>query len=112
MNMPTEKIVDALRASLLENKRLQHRHDELLAAAREPVAIVGMGCRYPGGVSSADGLWGLVVEGRDGVGGFPSDRGWDVPFDVDPERLGATYCSEGGFLYGAPGFDAGFFGIS
>ncbi|WP_373206244.1 type I polyketide synthase, partial [Mycobacterium marinum] len=78
-----------------------------------PVAIVGVGCRYPGGVESAGGLWDVVVGGRDVISGFPVDRGWDVEgvFDPDPDALGKTYCRLGGFLDGADRFDAGFFGI-
>ncbi len=80
----------------------------------ELVAIVGMGCRLPGGVESPDELWDLLVAGGDAVSGFPVDRGWDlgVLFDEDPDRSGASYVREGGFLHGAAEFDAGFFGIS
>ncbi|MFD6282151.1 beta-ketoacyl synthase N-terminal-like domain-containing protein, partial [Streptomyces sp. NPDC060209] len=89
-------------------------NDRLTAAATEPIAIVGMGCRLPGGVSSPDDLWKLVAEGRDGVTPFPSDRGWDLEglFDPDPDRSGTSYVSEGGFLHDAGGFDASLFGIS
>ncbi|WP_460748380.1 type I polyketide synthase, partial [Micromonospora schwarzwaldensis] len=78
----------------------------------EPVAIVGIGCRYPGGVDDPDGFWRLLVEGVDAVGGFPTDRGWDAGYDPDPARSGTSYVREGGFLAGAALFDAGFFGIS
>ncbi|WP_406174367.1 type I polyketide synthase [Streptomyces sp. NBC_00996] len=80
----------------------------------EPIAIVGMACRLPGGVASPQDLWRLVSEGRDGVSGFPEDRGWDLDglFDVDPEKTGTSYVDQGGFLHEAGLFDAGFFGIS
>ncbi len=80
----------------------------------EPVAVVGMSCRFAGGVVSPDGLWDLVVSGGDGVSGFPVDRGWDLEglFDVDPDRGGCCYVREGGFVDGVTGFDPGFFGIS
>ncbi|MEV6750812.1 type I polyketide synthase, partial [Streptomyces sp. NPDC051080] len=80
----------------------------------EPIAIVGMSCRYPGAVAGPDDLWRLVASGGDGISGFPTDRGWDVSglFDSDPSRVGTSYATEGGFLYDAPQFDAGFFGIS
>ncbi|NIY70589.1 type I polyketide synthase, partial [Streptomyces malaysiensis] len=81
---------------------------------QEPIAIVGMGCRYPGGVAQPEDLWRLVESGGDAISEFPEDRGWDVAgiYDPDPDRAGKSYVREGGFVDSVADFDPGFFGIS
>ncbi|MGW6290828.1 type I polyketide synthase, partial [Streptomyces sp. NPDC055107] len=80
----------------------------------EPIAIVGMACRLPGGVTDPAGLWRMVLERRDGITEFPDDRGWNLDelFDADPDKAGTSYVHKSGFLQGAADFDADFFGIS
>ncbi|MEU7584517.1 beta-ketoacyl synthase N-terminal-like domain-containing protein, partial [Streptomyces sp. NPDC041068] len=108
-----EKILDALRVSLKETERLRKENRKLAAASREPIAIVGMGCRFPGGVRTPEHLWELLANGTDAVSEFPGDRGWgeDI-YDPDPERQGKSYVREGSFIDGVADFDPAFFGIS
>ncbi|WP_411757752.1 SDR family NAD(P)-dependent oxidoreductase [Streptomyces venezuelae] len=80
----------------------------------DPIAIVAMSCRYPGGIRSPEDLWRMLAEGGEGITPFPTDRGWDLDglYDADPDALGRAYVREGGFLHDAAEFDAEFFGVS
>ncbi|WP_345203921.1 acyl carrier protein, partial [Streptomyces lavendulae] len=85
-----------------------------VATDGDPIAIVAMSCRFPGGVRTPEDLWRLLAQGTDAVAEFPADRGWDLErlYDADPERPGTSHTREGGFLYDVADFDADFFGIS
>jgi candicidin polyketide synthase FscB len=108
-----EKFLDYLKRATADLRKARRRVRELEDRDQEPVAIVGMGCRFPGGVGDADGFWQLLATGVDAISGFPVDRGWDARsvYGTTPES-GVSTTRQGGFVYDASGFDADFFGIS
>ncbi|WP_422647575.1 type I polyketide synthase [Actinoalloteichus caeruleus] len=112
--MEQDRMLHLLKQVTSELHETRNRLKRIEDRSTEPIAIVGMGCRYPGGVVDPDTLWDLVDTGRDATSDFPTDRGWDLAnlFDDDPAAVGRCYTRRGGFLTGAADFDREFFGIS
>ncbi|MFJ1563487.1 type I polyketide synthase, partial [Streptomyces erythrochromogenes] len=109
-----DKLRDYLKKVTADLRRTKQRLESVEARDSEPIAIVGMACRLPGGVHSPEGLWRMVSDGTDAVGDLPEDRGWDTAalYDPNPGTPGKSYVRHGGFLDAAAEFDADLFGIA
>ncbi|WP_331762734.1 type I polyketide synthase [Streptomyces sp. NBC_01563] len=109
-----EKLLDHLKWMTAELRQTKQRLQEVESEEQEPIAIVGMSCRFPGDVRSPEQLWRLVADGVDAISDFPDDRGWDVEglYDPDPDNPDTSYANQGGFLSSVGDFDAEFFGVS
>ncbi|MFI9052896.1 type I polyketide synthase, partial [Streptomyces sp. NPDC053427] len=112
--MNEEKLRDYLRRATVDLRQANRRISELEEKEHEPIAIVSMACRFPGGADSPEAFWSRLASGHDFLSDFPEDRGWNVEslYDPDPDSNGTSYTREGGFIEGAGRFDPGFFGIS
>ncbi|MCF3172495.1 SDR family NAD(P)-dependent oxidoreductase [Streptomyces sioyaensis] len=112
--MNEQKLLEYLKKVTNDLHQTRQRLQEVEAGRQEPVAIVAMSCRFPGGVGSPEEFWRLLAGGVDAIGEWPVDRGWDVEalYDPEPGVPGRSYTRAGGFLDDVGGFDAGFFGIS
>ncbi|MEU7839281.1 type I polyketide synthase [Nonomuraea sp. NPDC049129] len=111
MTSNEDKLRDYLRRTTAELRQTRRQMEESEAARTEPIAIIGIGCRYPGEARSPEDLWRLVAEERDVVGPLPADRGWPDLYHPDPDHPGTSYARSGGFLHDAADFDAEFFDL-
>ncbi|MEV6646536.1 type I polyketide synthase [Amycolatopsis sp. NPDC051371] len=108
-----KKLLDYLKKVTTDLRTANQRLREVEDRDAEPVAVIGMGCRFPGGVRTPEQLWQLLAAGGDGMAGFPTDRGWPAAlYSGDADQAGSSYVREGGFVYDAAEFDPGFFGMS
>ncbi|NBH01910.1 type I polyketide synthase, partial [Amycolatopsis sp. SID8362] len=109
-----DKLRDYLKLATADLRQAKQRLRDFEARETEPIAIVGMGCRFPGGIETPEALWRLVTDGEDVIGELPDGRDWDLAslYDPDPSRPGTFSMRGGAFLHDADRFDAGFFGIS
>ncbi|MFE2219889.1 type I polyketide synthase, partial [Streptomyces canus] len=109
-----QKLRDYLKRATAELRQATRRLTEAEDREHEPIAIVGMSCRYPGGAETPDALWRLIADGADAITTFPTNRGWDLDtlHHPDPDHAGTCYITESGFLHEAGSFDPAFFGIS
>ena len=112
--MNEEKLLGYLRKVTADLHETRERLREAESATPEPIAIVAMACRFPGGVETPEDLWRVLETGTDTLTGFPDDRGWDLDavYHPDPAHPGTSYVDQGGFVRDAGAFDAAFFGIS